>query len=165
MRVAIVGTGHVGLLTAATLAAIDEDEEKIDRLERGMSPLPRTRTPGTDRAGLELGALRLRGRCSRRRRERGHPVHPRRHAPLGPPVRRTWWPSSDPRPTDRGSRGPLSRHFHCEVEARLGAPDSSDRRLQQTIAWVREAWRDLSGEESTAGRLLEFGESWHRRGT
>jgi UDPglucose 6-dehydrogenase len=45
MRVVVVGTGHVGLLTAATLAAIDhdvvgldEDEEKIDRLVRGMSP-------------------------------------------------------------------------------------------------------------------------------
>jgi UDP-glucose 6-dehydrogenase len=87
----VVITGHVGLLTAATLAAIvddvvgvDEDEEKIDRPEQGMSPLLRTRTP----------------------------VHLRRHA-RQPPVRRTWTPSSDPRPTD-----------------------------QQTTDWPREVWRD-----------------------
>ena len=45
MRVVVVGTGHVGLLTAATLAVlghdvvgIDEDEEKIGRLAQGISP-------------------------------------------------------------------------------------------------------------------------------
>jgi hypothetical protein len=173
----VVITGHVGLLTAATLAAIvhdvvgvEEDEEKIDRPERGMSPLLRTRTPGADRTGLELEALALRGRRGRRRRERGHPVRLRRHA-RQPPVRRTWPPSSDPRPTDRRCRGPLSRHFLSEVEARLGGPDSSDERLQQTTDWAREALerlrvgRELSGEESTAGSVLELVESWHRRRT
>jgi UDPglucose 6-dehydrogenase len=45
MRVVVVGTGHVGLLTAATLSAlghevvgIDEDEEKVGRLRQGISP-------------------------------------------------------------------------------------------------------------------------------
>ena len=45
MRVVVVGTGHVGLLTAATLSAlghdvvgIDDDEEKIGRLRQGISP-------------------------------------------------------------------------------------------------------------------------------
>ena len=45
MRVVVVGTGHVGLLTAATLSAIghdvvgmDEDEEKIEGLTKGISP-------------------------------------------------------------------------------------------------------------------------------
>lgn len=45
MRVVVVGTGHVGLVTAATLASLghdviglDQDEEKIGQLKRGMCP-------------------------------------------------------------------------------------------------------------------------------
>jgi UDPglucose 6-dehydrogenase len=45
VRVGVIGTGHVGLLTAATLGAIghdvtgvDQDEEKIEKLNRGTSP-------------------------------------------------------------------------------------------------------------------------------
>jgi UDPglucose 6-dehydrogenase len=45
MRVGVIGTGHVGLVTAATLAslghevsAVDSDAEKIDMLRRGESP-------------------------------------------------------------------------------------------------------------------------------
>ena len=45
MRVVVVGTGHVGLITAASLAAIghdvvglDNDEEKIDGLRQGICP-------------------------------------------------------------------------------------------------------------------------------
>lgn len=45
MRVVVVGTGHVGLVTAATLASLghdviglDRDEEKIGQLKRGMCP-------------------------------------------------------------------------------------------------------------------------------
>ena len=45
MRVVVVGTGHVGLITAATLAAIghdvvgvDDDEEKIGALRQGICP-------------------------------------------------------------------------------------------------------------------------------
>jgi UDPglucose 6-dehydrogenase len=45
MRVVVVGTGHVGLVTAATLAslghdviALDRDEEKIGQLRRGTCP-------------------------------------------------------------------------------------------------------------------------------
>ena len=43
LRVVVVGTGHVGLITAASLAAIghdvvglDSDEEKIDGLRKGI---------------------------------------------------------------------------------------------------------------------------------
>ncbi len=45
MRVGVIGTGHVGLVTAATLAslghgvaAVDSDAEKIDILRRGEPP-------------------------------------------------------------------------------------------------------------------------------
>jgi UDPglucose 6-dehydrogenase len=45
MRIAVIGTGHVGLVTCASMAAIghdvvgvDSDEEKIDTLARGHSP-------------------------------------------------------------------------------------------------------------------------------
>src|SRR3990172_10557794 len=45
MRVVVLGTGHVGLLTAATLATIghdvvgvDSDEEKINALRQGICP-------------------------------------------------------------------------------------------------------------------------------
>ena len=45
MKVAVIGTGHVGLVTAATLAsfghevsAVDSDAEKIDMLRRGEPP-------------------------------------------------------------------------------------------------------------------------------
>jgi UDPglucose 6-dehydrogenase len=45
LRVVVVGTGHVGLITAASLAAIghdvvglDSDEEKIDGLRKGICP-------------------------------------------------------------------------------------------------------------------------------
>ena len=45
MRVVVIGTGHVGLITAVTLAAIghdvvgvDDDEEKIGALGQGICP-------------------------------------------------------------------------------------------------------------------------------
>ena len=45
LRVVVVGTGHVGLITAASLAAIghdvvglDDDEEKIGGLRQGICP-------------------------------------------------------------------------------------------------------------------------------
>ena len=45
MRVVVIGTGHVGLVTAATLASlghdvvgVDQDEEKIGRLQQGTCP-------------------------------------------------------------------------------------------------------------------------------
>jgi UDPglucose 6-dehydrogenase len=64
MRVVVVGTGHVGLLTAASLAAIghdvvgvDSDEEKIESLRQGTSPFYE---PGLDdliRQTAEAGNL------------------------------------------------------------------------------------------------------------
>ncbi|CAN5700517.1 UDP-glucose/GDP-mannose dehydrogenase family protein [soil metagenome] len=45
MKVGVIGTGHVGLVTCATMAAIghhvigiDSDEEKMDQLRRGATP-------------------------------------------------------------------------------------------------------------------------------
>src|SRR3712207_1635267 len=45
MKVGVIGTGHVGLVTCVTMAAIghrvvgiDADEEKMQQLERGITP-------------------------------------------------------------------------------------------------------------------------------
>ncbi|MGH7541967.1 MAG: UDP-glucose dehydrogenase family protein, partial [Gemmatimonadota bacterium] len=64
MRVAVIGTGHVGLVAAATLAEIghrvvgtDSDREKIDLLARGIAPF---HEPGLDeliRANTGAGRL------------------------------------------------------------------------------------------------------------
>lgn len=64
MRVTVVGTGHVGLVTCASLAAMghevvgtDADGEKIAQLRRGSSPFFE---PGLDdlvRKGMESGRL------------------------------------------------------------------------------------------------------------
>ena len=50
MHVVVVGTGHVGLITAVTLAAVghdvvglDDDEEKIGAASRRGLPVLRTR--------------------------------------------------------------------------------------------------------------------------
>lgn len=66
MRVIVVGTGHVGLLTAATLAAlghdvvgVDEDEEKIGRLIQGISPFFEPGLPELIEKGTSAGNLRF----------------------------------------------------------------------------------------------------------
>lgn len=66
MRVVVVGTGHVGLLTSVTLAAldhdvvgVDEDEEKIGYLERGMSPFYEPGLLDLIERGLGSGRLRF----------------------------------------------------------------------------------------------------------
>src|SRR4029453_19169443 len=66
VRVTVVGTGHVGLLTAATLAAldhevvgIDEDEEKIGLLRQGISPFYEPRLPKPIQEGASSGRLRF----------------------------------------------------------------------------------------------------------
>ena len=66
MRVTVVGTGHVGLLTAATLAAldhdvvgIDEDEEKIGLLRQGVSPFYEPGLPKLIQEGMSSGNLRF----------------------------------------------------------------------------------------------------------
>ncbi len=45
MKVAVIGTGHVGLITSATMAYLghdvtgnDLDQEKIEMLQRGQAP-------------------------------------------------------------------------------------------------------------------------------
>lgn len=64
MKLVVVGTGHVGLVTAATLAAIghdvvglDEDEEKIALLIRGSSPFFEPGLEELVRAGVRDGRL------------------------------------------------------------------------------------------------------------
>jgi UDPglucose 6-dehydrogenase len=52
MKIAVIGTGHIGLVTVATLAslghevsAVDSDAEKIDMLRRGEQPFFEPRLP------------------------------------------------------------------------------------------------------------------------
>ena len=86
MRVVVVGTGHVGLLTAATLAAlghdvvgIDDDEEKIGRLGAGHQPVLRARALGADRRrGPPRGTLRFEVEPHGAVRRSGGSVHLRR---------------------------------------------------------------------------------------
>ena len=68
MRIVVIGTGHVGLVTAATLATlghdvvgVDDDQEKVRSLAAGASPFFE---PGLDdliREGIEQGRLSFRG--------------------------------------------------------------------------------------------------------
>jgi UDPglucose 6-dehydrogenase len=60
MKVAVIGTGHVGLVTAATLASIghdvvgiDDDRAKVERLQRGEMPIFE---PGLDRLVADVAA-------------------------------------------------------------------------------------------------------------
>jgi UDPglucose 6-dehydrogenase len=66
MEVAVIGTGHVGLVTAATLAAIghhvvglDQDVAKIDALQRGAIPIFEPGLEELVRQGVERGSLRF----------------------------------------------------------------------------------------------------------
>ena len=66
MRVVVVGTGHVGLLTAVTLSAlghdvvgIDEDQEKVGQLARGVSPFYEPGLSELIHEGLAAGRLRF----------------------------------------------------------------------------------------------------------
>src|ERR687891_2429808 len=66
MRVAVVGIGHVGLPTAATLAefehdviGIDEDEEKIRGLQRGATPFFEPGLAELVERGARTGRLRF----------------------------------------------------------------------------------------------------------
>jgi UDPglucose 6-dehydrogenase len=66
MRVVVVGTGHVGLLTAATLSAlghdvvgVDEDQEKIDRLSQGITPFFEPGLPELIERGSAAGTLQF----------------------------------------------------------------------------------------------------------
>jgi UDPglucose 6-dehydrogenase len=66
MKVGVIGTGHVGLPTAATLAhvghevmATDADREKIELLHRGGMPFFEPGLEELVRAGVESGRLRF----------------------------------------------------------------------------------------------------------
>src|ERR687897_418171 len=66
MRVVVVGTGHVGLPTAATLAefendvvGVDEDEEKIRGLQRGAMPFFEPGLAELVERGARAGRLRF----------------------------------------------------------------------------------------------------------
>src|SRR5919108_1314250 len=66
MRVVVVGTGHVGLPTAATLASfehdvvgVDEDEEKIRGLQRGTTPFFEPGLAELIERGARTGRLRF----------------------------------------------------------------------------------------------------------
>src|SRR4029077_21025980 len=66
MRISVVGTGHVGLTTAACLAhlghevlGVDDDTEKISRTERGEVPFHEPGLAELVREGLDTGRLRV----------------------------------------------------------------------------------------------------------
>jgi UDPglucose 6-dehydrogenase len=66
VRVVVVGAGHVGLLTAATLAdvghgvvGIDQDEERIRRLQDGVPPFFEPGLPELLQEGRRSGRLRF----------------------------------------------------------------------------------------------------------
>ena len=66
MRVVVIGTGHVGLVTAATLASlghdvvgVDQDEEKIGRLQQGTCPFFEPGLQGLIDRGAAAGLLRF----------------------------------------------------------------------------------------------------------
>jgi UDPglucose 6-dehydrogenase len=66
MRVGVIGTGHVGLVTSVTLAAVghdvvgmDNDGEKIEQLCKGTTPFFEPGVDGLLRAGLDDGRLRF----------------------------------------------------------------------------------------------------------
>jgi UDPglucose 6-dehydrogenase len=72
MRIAVIGTGHVGLVTCATWAAlghdvvgIDSDEEKMVQLEAGQVPFFEPGLQELVTRGLESGALGFTGDMSR----------------------------------------------------------------------------------------------------
>jgi UDPglucose 6-dehydrogenase len=66
MRVAVVGTGHVGLVTCASLASLghdvvglDSDREKIDGLDRGQNPFFEEGLDDLVKENLAAGRLRF----------------------------------------------------------------------------------------------------------
>ena len=66
MRIAVVGTGHVGLTSAACLAhlghevlGVDEDAEKISMIARGDLPFHEPGLAELVREGLDTGRLRV----------------------------------------------------------------------------------------------------------
>jgi UDPglucose 6-dehydrogenase len=66
MRVAVIGTGHVGLITAVGLASLDNEvvgmdmaTEKVEMLTRGETPFHEPDLDRLHRNGLEAGDLRF----------------------------------------------------------------------------------------------------------
>ena len=66
MRVAVVGTGHVGLVTAVSLASLGHDvagmdlvPETVEALQRGEAPFAEPDLPELLREGLDAGRLRF----------------------------------------------------------------------------------------------------------
>jgi UDPglucose 6-dehydrogenase len=66
VRVAVIGTGHVGLITAVGLASLDNDvtgmdlsEEKVAMLGRGQAPFHEPELDRLLREGLDAGRLRF----------------------------------------------------------------------------------------------------------
>ena len=90
MRVAVIGTGHVGLITCASFAAVghdvvgtDADRAKIDALLAGDMPFHEPGVADSIREGMAAGAPRLRPRDGRGGRGRRRRVRVRRDAAAG----------------------------------------------------------------------------------
>ena len=66
MRICVIGTGHVGLITCVSLAELgyevvgmDSDQEKMDQLTRGVSPFFEPGVQEYLTKGLAAGNLRF----------------------------------------------------------------------------------------------------------
>ena len=90
MRIAMIGTGYVGLVSGACFSefgidvvCVDKDETKIKRLKQSRMPIYE---PGLDAAGGRQRRGRapvLHRRPRRRGGRRGGGIHRRRHADAG----------------------------------------------------------------------------------
>ena len=87
MRIAVIGSGYVGLVSGACFSefgveviCVDLDEGKIARLKKGEMPIYRARPRPARRQQRRRQAPLLHHRSCRRRQSRRRGVHRRRHA-------------------------------------------------------------------------------------
>ena len=87
MKIAVVGTGYVGLVAGACFAengndvvCVDKDAAKVRLLQRGKIPDLRARARGAGPAQPRREAADLHDRARPRRPQRADHLHRRRHA-------------------------------------------------------------------------------------
>ena len=82
MKISVVGTGYVGLVTGACLSdygndvyCVDVDEKKIEDLKKGIISIFEPGLEGVVRENYDAGRLRCDNACSRYQRgQRARPV-------------------------------------------------------------------------------------------